>query len=122
MQAPDQALLALIARASDHAGSGYKLAKLLGLPQQHISGWKSGARTCMPHDRARLAGLAGEDATQELVRATLAQTAGTHRGDQLRELLGKSSRRIGEAFALAALLLGSLTYSPPTMGGALYGV
>lgn len=100
----------LIAKAGAIAGSEYKLAKAMGIPQSHISAWKSGVKTCTPPDRARLAGFAREDATQELVRSTLEQTAGTLRGEQLMRVLGKRLQATGEAFATVLLGLASLTY------------
>lgn len=101
MSNPD--LISLINRAGEKVGSEYKLAKVMGVPQQHISNWKAGTRTCTPEDRARLAGFAQEDAVQELVRATLEKTAGTLKGDQLFKLLGKSLRQTGAAMHTVVL-------------------
>lgn len=100
----------LIAKAGAIAGSEYKLAKAMGIPQQHISAWKRGIKTCTPPDRARLAGFAREDAVQELVRATLEATAGTLRGEQLMRVLGKASRVTGGATVTVLLGLISLTF------------
>lgn len=102
-------LILLIEKAAAIAGSEYKLAKAMGIPQQHISNWKQGTRTCTPEDRARLAGFAREDAVQELIRATLEKTAGTLRGEQLYKLLGKSLQATGGASVSALLGLASLT-------------
>lgn len=101
MQA-DVSLAALIGKAAELAGSEAKLARAMGIPQSHVTNWKAGTRTCTPEDRARLAGFAREDALQELVRATLEKTAGTLRGEQLRQILGKSLPQIiaGVVFAL----------------------
>jgi predicted transcriptional regulator len=107
------AVKVLIEKAGANVGSEYRLAKLLGIPQSHVSGWKSGDRTCTPEDRARLAGIAHEDAVQELVRATLEKHAGTRKGEQLTKLLGKSLQAIGGVLALGLLALGSLTFSRP---------
>lgn len=85
----------LIQRAGKAAGSEYKLAQALAIPQRTLSDWKAGRRTCVPADRARIAGFAGEDAVQELVRATLAQNGDTTRGRQLKRLLGKWLRPTG---------------------------
>jgi DNA-binding transcriptional regulator YdaS (Cro superfamily) len=106
----DQNLIALIAKASQAVGSDAKLARAMGIAQQNISLWKSGERTCTPEDRARLAGFAKEDALQELVRATLEKTAGTLRGEQLRQVLGKWLHQTGGASVGALLSLGSMTY------------
>lgn len=106
----DQNLIALIAKASQAVGSDAKLARAMGIAQQNISLWKSGERTCTPEDRARLAGFAKEDALQELVRATLEKTAGTLRGEQLRQVLGKWLHQTGVASVGALAGLGSMTY------------
>jgi transcriptional regulator with XRE-family HTH domain len=53
----DQSLIVLIAKAGTIAGSEYKLAKAMGIPQQTLSNWKAGTRTRSPEDRARLAGF-----------------------------------------------------------------
>lgn len=87
----------LIDKAAEKVGNKSKLADLLGLTKSQIYEWRSGVKRCSPADRARLADLAGEDALQELVRATLEETAGTTRGEQLKSVLGKSSRQIGAA-------------------------
>jgi DNA-binding transcriptional regulator YdaS (Cro superfamily) len=99
----------LIAKAGKLAGSEYKLAQALGIPQTHLSAWKSGVKNCTPPDRARLAAMANEDAVQELVRATMANTEGTLRGDQLKAVLGKWLRQTGVAdvSGLLSLALGS---------------
>lgn len=98
----------LIAKAGAIAGSEYKLAKAMGIPQQHISAWKSGVKNCTPPDRARLAGFAREDAVQELVRSTLEQTAGTLRGEQLMRVLGKQLQATGAALHTVLLAVVSL--------------
>lgn len=82
-------LIFLIEKAASIVGSEYKLAKQLEIPQQNLSNWKSGAKTCPPAVRAVLAGLTGEDAGQELIRATLEREQGTRRGELLGELLGQ---------------------------------
>jgi hypothetical protein len=98
-------LSALIQRAGKAAGSEYKLAKLLHVDQPTLSAWRTGRRNCVPADRARLAGFAGDDPVQELVRATIAQTKNKTRKEQLSALLGKSLRLTGAVpvFALSAL-------------------
>ena len=98
----------LIESAGQRVGSEYKLAKALGVPQATVSSWKAGTRTCTPDDRARIAAFAGEDAVQELVRATLEKNAGTLRGEQLQRVLGKWSQATGAALATALLSLASL--------------
>jgi len=94
-------------------GSMNKLAKVLGVTENVPRDWASGRKSCSPEDRARMAGLAHEDAVAELVLATLEKTDGTKRGEQLRLLLGNALRPVGAAAASVLLALGSLTYSSP---------
>ena len=101
---------ALIDKASGKVGNRAKVAKLLGCAPSQIYDWDKGTKRCSPADRARLADLAGEDALQELVRATLEETAGTTRGDQLKSVLGKSSRQIGAALNTVIVGVMSLTF------------
>lgn len=107
----NESLILLIAKAGAIAGTEYKLAKAMGVPQTVITDWKAGRRTCTPPDRARLAGFAKEDAVQELVRATLEQTAGTLRGEQLKQVLGKLSRATGGALHSVIAGVAALTFT-----------
>lgn len=100
----------LIERAATNAGSKSKLARALGVSPQKINSWSAGICTCTPEDRARLAGFAREDATQELIRATLEKHAGTLRGEQLAKLLGKVWLQTGGATAGALFSLGSAVF------------
>ena len=95
MQALEKLIL-LIEEAGLIAGSEYKLAKRMGIPQTMLTDWKAGRRACSPADRAILAGIAGQDAKDELVRATLEREEGTRRGLLLGELLGKRAERVIE--------------------------
>lgn len=103
-------LILLIESAKLIAGNEQKLAAKLGIPQSHISNWKAGTRKCSPADQAILAGIAGQDAKEELVRATLEREEGTRRGVLLGELLGKKAAQVieesqaAESPAHAALL------------------
>jgi transcriptional regulator with XRE-family HTH domain len=92
-------VIALIDQAKAIVGSDYKIAQVLGVPRQHVSAWRSGARTATPEDQALLAGLAGLEASSWLVRATLKKHEGTAKGDQLMRVLGKASLAIGGAVA-----------------------
>lgn len=103
----DQSLINLIEKAGNAVGSEYKLAKAMGIPQAHISNWKSGLRNCTPADRARLAGFAQEDAVQELVRATINSAKGL-KHEQLMAVLGRSLRATGATSVTALLLVASL--------------
>lgn len=106
----DPSLNSLIAKAASIVGSEYRLAKELGIPQTHISAWKSGERNCVPSDRARLAGFAREDAVQELVRSTIDSAKGLKRV-QLQQVLGKLLHQTGEATVTVLAGLASLIYS-----------
>lgn len=79
----------LIDNASKVVGSRYKLSKILGVTPSKVYDWQEGRVNCTPPDRARIAAMAGEDATRELVAATLESTEGTLRGEQLKAALGK---------------------------------
>lgn len=91
-------------------GSKSKLARALGVTPQRVNDWHSGACTCTPHDRAAIAGFARQDAVQELVRATLEKTAGTLRGEQLRQVLGKWLHQTGGASVSGLLGLASTIF------------
>jgi len=95
----DERLIFLIEKATAIAGSQAKLARMLDIPGQHVTNWLSGYRTCTPEDRARLAGMCGLDANQELIRAIIEKHEGTKKGDDLRHFLGKSLLAIGAAVA-----------------------
>lgn len=96
-------LILLIEKAGLIVGSEYKLAQKMGIPQSQLSNWKAGTRKCSPSDRAILAGIAGEDATHELVEATLEKEKGTRRGSLLGELLGHRAGRVIEESQAAAV-------------------
>lgn len=100
----------LIDKAAEKVGSRYALAKSLGVNASQIYDWEDGRKPCSPADRARLAGFAGEDAVQELVRATLEKTEGTLRGEQLRQVLGKWLHQTGAALHGVVLGLVSLSF------------
>lgn len=100
----------LIDKAAEKVGTRYKLAKLLGVTPSRIYDWEEERTVCSAADRARLAGMAGEDAVQELVRATLEKTAGTKRGEQLERLLGKWSHQTGAVVNSVLLSLVSLSF------------
>lgn len=86
--------LELLAAATKAVGSEYKVAKLMGKPQSHISEWKNGKRSCSPEDRAELAAIAGISPAHELLMAVLEKYEGTPRGDRLKEALTKAAEAI----------------------------
>ena len=100
----------LIDKAAEKVGTRYKLAQMLGVTPAQIYDWEDGRKPCSAADRARLAGFGGDDAVQELVRATLEKTAGTKRGEQLERLLGKWWRQTGGAANTVVLALASLSF------------
>lgn len=100
----------LIDKAAKTVGSRYKLAKLLEVTPANVYDWEAGRKPCPAEDRARMAGIAGEDALQELVRATIEQAKGKTRREQLTTLLGKSLRQTGGVLHTAAISVISLTY------------
>lgn len=85
----DLELNKLIAKASAIVKSDYQLAKTLGIPQQHVSNWKTGERVCSPEDCARLADIANEDGHLEYIRRTIKKYHGTTRGIHLQQILFK---------------------------------
>ena len=89
----------LLTRASEAVGSQTEVAKLLKVPPQMLSMWKSGAKPCPPEDQARLAAIAGIDPVQTLVRAHIERHEGTEKGDQLARVLGKFLVATGAAVA-----------------------
>lgn len=102
----------LIDKAAANVGSRNKLAQALDVNYSVLWEWETGKRTCVAADRARLAGFAGEDAVQELVRATLENAKGERRREQLEKVLGKLSRATGAALGFVALALGNLIFFP----------
>ena len=66
-----------------------KLAEMLDVPFQHVSGWKTGVRTCPPDMRARLARLCGLDPAAELAEAVADGLSETRRAGLLEALHGE---------------------------------
>lgn len=104
----------LIDRAQLVAGSYYKLAKLVGLPEQRISDFRHGRRNASPEDCALFAAVAGLDPTQEMARAVLRKHAGTKKGDLLLKALGKPLLATGAAVASAGVHASAIfSMAPP---------
>lgn len=112
----------LIDKAAEKCGTRYKLAQALSVGISTVYDWERGTKPCSPGDRVRLAGFAGEDAVQELVRATLETARGDVRREQLHKLLEKSSRAIGVVLGCVSLVLASLTFSTRTEAATSYDV
>ncbi len=91
----------LIQRASDAAGSDYRLAQLLEVPRQNLSAWKHGRKTCPAADVVLMAEIAGLEPEKWAARALVSQYEGTTKGDKLFRALGKLLPAIGVATASA---------------------
>lgn len=98
-----QQLNVLMDAAKAIAGSDYKIAALLEVTPQTVSNWRKGKKPCPAADIALLASVAGLDAQQWLVRATIEKHEGTAKGDKLIRALGKASRAIGGISASAGV-------------------
>jgi plasmid maintenance system antidote protein VapI len=111
-----ESLNILIDKASEIAGSDYKLAQQLGVGRQTVSNWRHGRKTATPADQAILAHVAGLDPVVTLARATVEQHEGKAKGDQLMRALGKAllvtGGVMGSAGASAAAILGGIATSP----------
>lgn len=103
-------ILELITKASQTMGSDYKLAQEMDVPRQNLSAWKSGKKPCPPEDQARLAGIAGFDPVQALIRAHLERHEGTAKGDKLFSLLGKRLLQTGAASVSLIAALAPITW------------
>jgi DNA-binding transcriptional regulator YdaS (Cro superfamily) len=101
----------LIEAAADKIGSRYKVAQHLGVSPNRVNDWYHQRQVCQPADQARIADLAGEDAIETLIEATIEQHEGTPRGEQLRAALKKRIGQLGAesgsvAVGVMALLAG----------------
>lgn len=112
---PDDNLIFLMDKAKAIAGSDYKLAKLVATTPQKISDWRHGRQKCPPERMAVMAEIAGFDAVQTLLRATVENYEGTEFGDRLMRVLGKALLATGGVIASAganAAAIYSLTATP----------
>lgn len=90
-------LITLIDKASENAGSDYKLAKLLAVNRQNVSNWRHGHKACPVADQALMASIAGLDVNAWMARAVVNQYEGTAKGDALFKVLGKALLATGAA-------------------------
>lgn len=97
MQTLPDYLSQLIEQAAAHAGSEYKLAKLIGVPQQNLSAWKHGRKSCPVADQVLMADIAGLKPEEWAARALIAQHQGTEKGDKLYKALSKLVGATGAA-------------------------
>ena len=91
----------LIDMAKSIAGSDYKVAKLLNVSPQAVSNWRHGAKPCPAADIALIASIAGLNAEEWLIRATIQKHEGTEKGDRLMKVLGKALLATGATVASA---------------------
>lgn len=54
-------LITLIDKAIEAAGSQVKLAEMMGIKQQNVSGWRTGRRVCTTKSRIELCKIANYD-------------------------------------------------------------
>lgn len=64
-------LISFIEKGKSIYGSYGGLAEAIGVPQSHISMWKSGKRYCSPPDRAALATAVEEDPAEAAIEAAI---------------------------------------------------
>lgn len=106
---------ALVDKAAEKAGNRHALAVLLGIQPSKVYGWHAGTAPISPADRARLAAVAGDDAVQELVRATIEQAPGDRRREQLMQVFSTSSRLTGAVLRTAVLaVFSAICWTAPT--------
>jgi len=97
MQTKPDYLDQLIQKASEKAGSDYKLAQRLKVTRQMVSQWKHGRKTCPAADQALMAGIAGLDPEAWAARALIAQHEGSEKGELLKQALKKALEATGVA-------------------------
>lgn len=85
-------LAELIERAASESGSQRRLAEILGVTQNRVSDWKTGARECPPEKVALIADAAKLPADQWLARAVLWRQEGKPDAERLKKALGKCLR------------------------------
>lgn len=99
MATPKREIVELIERAAKAAGSQAAAARAAGVQAQKVTHWKNGQEEPPPEAVAALAHVAGLDATEWLVRATLWRSEGKGYAGVLKEALGGRLQAIGGAIA-----------------------
>lgn len=89
----------LLQKASERAGSDYRLAAMIHTSRHTVSDWKAGRKTCPAADQALMAHIAGMDAEPWAARALIAQHEGTEKGELLKQALKKALVATGVALA-----------------------
>ncbi len=92
-------VITLIDKASEQAGSDYKLAAMLHVSRFTVSAWKHGKKPVPTADIALMASIAGLDAQAWAARDLIAKHEGTAKGDALYKALGKALLATGAAVA-----------------------
>jgi DNA-binding transcriptional regulator YdaS (Cro superfamily) len=87
----------LIDRASEAAGSDYRLAQQIHVSRQTVSDWRKGRKPCPVADIALIADVAGLDAKEWVRRAIVQQHEGTPKGARLAQVLVKIALATGGA-------------------------
>lgn len=88
-------VLSLIDKASEQAGSDYKLAAMLHVSRFAVSAWKHGKKPVPTADVALMAYIAGLDPQAWAARDLIAKHEGTAKGEALFNALGKALGVIG---------------------------
>lgn len=109
-------LLKLIAAAKDKMGSDRQVAMAMGIPSQHVAGWKAGTRNPQPEDIALLAAIAGLEADKWALRAMIAKHEGTPKGDLLLKALGKGLLATGAVLISSGASAAVATFSATSSG------
>jgi hypothetical protein len=108
MTTPAEQITQLIDRASNVAGSQNKAAQMAGINPQNLSHYRTGLREMPPEAVAAIAHVAGLNATEWLVRATLWRSEGKGYAEVLKAALGERLRATGAGlvsfFGLAAFM------------------
>lgn len=110
----------LLNKASEAAGSDYKLAQMLEINRTNINAWRNGKRPCPIGDQVLMAELAGLKSEEWLARAVVAQYEGTSKGDKLYRALGKTLAATGAVIASSGAAAHQIFSTVDLSGAAAY--
>lgn len=85
----------LIDQAAEVAGNQTKLAELIGVQQQNISGWRTGRRVCTTQSRIELCKIAGYDLKTALIEQVI---EGLDPSDKIQAEAGAMLQAVLDAF------------------------
>jgi DNA-binding transcriptional regulator YdaS (Cro superfamily) len=108
MQSKPDYLDQLIDRASEKAGSDYRLAQMLEVGRSTVSQWRHGKKTCPAGDVALMADIAGLVAEDWTNRAVIAAYAGTSKGEKIARALGKALVATGAVIVTSGVNAGQI--------------